>query len=69
MSFTYNNVKQAVQFIEAIKKKIVNLNINLTMDNVRMKINIELSGPRDLQRLATFLIQDLFKEILKKEIS
>ncbi len=34
-----------------------------------MKINIELSGPRDLQRLATFLIQDLFKEILKKEIS
>ncbi|MCK4239546.1 MAG: hypothetical protein KAX33_10510 [Candidatus Lokiarchaeota archaeon] len=69
MSFTYNNVKQAVQFIEAIKKKIVNLNINLTMDNVRMKINIELSGPRDLQRLATFLIQDLSKEILKKEIS
>ncbi len=69
MSFTYNNVKQAVQFIEAIKKKIVNLNINLTMDNVRMKINIGLSGPRDLQRLATFLIQDLSKEILKKEIS
>jgi len=69
LSFTYNNVKQAVQFIEAIKKKIVNLNINLTMDNVRMKINIELSGPRDLQRLATFSIQDLSKEILKKEIS
>ncbi len=69
MSFTYNSVKQALQFIEAIKKKIVNLNINLTMDNVRMKINIELSGPRDLQRLATFLIQDLSKEILKKEIS
>jgi len=69
LSFTYNNVKQAVQFIEAIKKKIVNLNINLTMDNVRMKINIGLSGPRDLQRLATFLIQDLSKEILKKEIS
>lgn len=69
MSFTYNNVKQALQFIEAIKKKIVNLNINLTMDNVRMKINIGLSGPRDLQRLATFLIQDLSKEILKKEIS
>jgi len=39
------------------------------MDNVRMKINVELSGPRDLQRLATFLIQDLSKEILKKEIS
>lgn len=69
MSFTYNSVKQAVQFIEAIKKKVVNLNINLTMDNVRMKINVELSGPRDLQRLATFLIQDLSKEILKKEIS
>jgi len=69
LSFTYNNVKQALQFIEAIKKKIVNLNINLTMDNVRMKINIELSGPRDLQRLANFLIQDLSKEILKKEIS
>lgn len=69
MSFTYNSVKQALKFIEAIKKKIVNLNINLTMDNVRMKINIELSGPRDLQRLATFLIQDLSKEILKKEIS
>lgn len=69
MSFTYNSVKQALQFIEAIKKKIVNLNINLTMDNVRMKINIGLSGPRDLQRLATFLIQDLSKEILKKEIS
>jgi len=69
LSFTYNSVKQALQFIEAIKKKIVNLNINLTMDNVRMKINIELSGPRDLQRLATFLIQDLSKEILKKEIS
>lgn len=69
MSFTYNSVKQAVQFIEAIKKKVVNLNINLTMDNLRMKINVELSGPRDLQRLATFLIQDLSKEILKKEIS
>lgn len=69
MSFTYNSVKQALKFIEAIKKKIVNLNINLTMDNVRMKINIGLSGPRDLQRLATFLIQDLSKEILKKEIS
>ncbi len=69
MSFTYNSVKQALQFIEAIKKKVVNLNINLTMDNVRMKINVELSGPRDLQRLATFLIQDLSKEILKKEIS
>lgn len=69
MSFTYNSVKQALQFIEAIKKKVVNLNINLTMDNVRMKINVELSGPRDLQRLATFLIQDLSKEILKKDIS
>jgi len=69
LSFTYNSVKQALQFIEAIKKKVVNLNINLTMDNVRMKINVELSGPRDLQRLATFLIQDLSKEILKKEIS
>lgn len=69
MSFTYNSVKQALQFIEAIKKKVVNLNINLTMDNVRMKINVELSGPRDLQRIATFLIQDLSKEILKKEIS
>jgi len=69
LSFTYNSVKQAVQFIEAIKKKVVNLNINLTMDNLRMKINVELSGPRDLQRLATFLIQDLSKEILKKEIS
>lgn len=69
MSFTYNSIKQALQFIEAIKKKVVNLNINLTMDNVRMKINVELSGPRDLQRLATFLIQDLSKEILKKEIS
>lgn len=69
MSFTYNSIKQALQFIEAIKKKVVNLNINLTMDNVRMKINVELSGPRDLQRLATFLIQDLSKEILKKEVS
>ena len=34
-----------------------------------MKINIELKGPRDLQRLAALLIQDLSKDILKKEIS
>jgi len=63
MSFSYGNVKQAIRFIEAIKKKIVNLNVNLTLDNVRMKINVELRGPRDLQRSATLLIQDISKSI------
>ncbi len=64
MSFSYENVKQALRFIEAIKKKIVNLNVNLTLDNVRMKISVELSGPRDLRRLATLLIKDLSKNFL-----
>lgn len=63
MSFSYGNIKQALRFIEAIKKKIVNLNVNLTLDNVRMKINVELRGPRDLQRSATLLIQDISKSI------
>jgi hypothetical protein len=64
LSFQYNNVEQALEFIETIKKKVINLNINLTLDNVKKKIRIELIGPRDLQHLATFLIQDLSKNLL-----
>ena len=66
MSFGYTDLQQAINFIESIKKKITRLSVNIILDNVRGKINIELIGPRDLQQLAMMAIKDLYKEFLEK---
>lgn len=66
MSFDYRDLEQAIKFIDSIKKKITKLSVNISLDNVRGKINIDLIGPRDLQQLSMMVIKDLSKEFLEK---
>jgi hypothetical protein len=67
ITFGYSDLNQAINFIETVKKKITNLNLNLSVDNVKGKIFIELIGPRDLQRLATYTIKDLSKDFFEND--
>jgi len=52
------SLERVVNFLEEIQKKVNYLNLNVTVDSCKT-IKIILTGPRDLQYLASDRLRDL----------
>lgn len=63
--FNYTGkLDNAVKFLEGIQKKINYINVNATVESREIKVT--LSGPKDLQILASKRLQHLSEEYLEE---
>jgi len=63
--FNYSGkLDNIVQFLEMVQKKVNYINLNATVEGIK-EIKITISGPRDLQHLATTRLRHLAEKYLE----
>lgn len=65
--FNYTGkLDNVIKFLETIQKKVNYINLNATVEGVK-EIKITISGPKDLQHLATNRLRHLAEKYLEEK--